>query len=174
MDIAPTPASSLEDIKDCTLSRAVRIPHAGCQVSSWNPVNVRQIWVSQKRPTFWFTSHRPLGVRKRTSGGRKGYSVGNKILPWYRPSSNTVSLGPRRVKCHSNRLSCIRHDTHFCWHRSIFWTRITLELLDFGHDPLHGGRIFLAHHDTGGCRRQRHDTSSTPRHWVRGKKNPFT
>ena len=38
-------------------------------------------------------------------GGLKGYSGGRMILPWYRPPSNSVSLGPRIVKCHSNILS---------------------------------------------------------------------
>ena len=44
--------------------RAVLIPHAGCHVSSWWPLILRQISL--------FTSKRPEGVRKRKEGGRKG------------------------------------------------------------------------------------------------------
>ena len=44
-------------------------------------------------------------LRRTILGGLKGYSGGRMILPWYRPPSNSVSLGPRIVKCHSNILS---------------------------------------------------------------------
>ena len=43
---------------------AVRIPQAGCQVSSWCPLMLRQI--------SRLASKRPLGVVKRKLGGRRG------------------------------------------------------------------------------------------------------
>ena len=43
---------------------AVRMPHAGCHVSSWCPLMLRQI--------SRLTSKRPDGVRKRNEGGRNG------------------------------------------------------------------------------------------------------
>jgi hypothetical protein len=53
---------------------AVRIPHAGCHVSSWCPLMDRHI--------SRFTSKRPLGVRKRKDGGRSGYVAGRMMRPW--------------------------------------------------------------------------------------------
>lgn len=54
--------------------RAVRIPHAGCQLSSWCPEMLRQI--------SRLTSKRPEGVRKRKEGGRRGYVDGRTMRPW--------------------------------------------------------------------------------------------
>ena len=53
---------------------AVRIPHAGCHVSSWCPLMLRQI--------SRLTSNRPEGVRKRKLGGRRGYVGGSTMRPW--------------------------------------------------------------------------------------------
>ena len=74
------------------------LPHAGNHVSGW--------YAEMDRQTFILVSNRPLGVSRTIDGGRNGYSVGSKILPWYIPPSNSVSGGPRMVKCHSKRLSC--------------------------------------------------------------------
>lgn len=55
-------------------TRAVRTPHAGCHVSSWWPDILRQI--------SRLTSKRPVGVRKRKAGGRRGYCGGRMMRPW--------------------------------------------------------------------------------------------
>jgi hypothetical protein len=44
-------------------------------------------------------------VKNVMLGGFKGYDVGNLIIPWYIPVSNSVSFGPRIVKCQQNKSS---------------------------------------------------------------------
>lgn len=75
---------------------AVRIPHAGCHVSSWCPLILRQI--------SRLTSNRPDGVRNRNEGGRSGYCGGRTIRPWYTPPAyGDGAGGPAIVKCQSKR-----------------------------------------------------------------------
>jgi len=53
---------------------AVLTPQAGCHVSSWCPDMLRQI--------SRLTSNRPVGVRNRKFGGRRGYCGGSIMRPW--------------------------------------------------------------------------------------------
>jgi hypothetical protein len=64
-------------MKDLRAVNAVRTPHAGIHVSSWNPDILRQISL--------LTSKRPEGVRKRKFGGFSGYVAGREMRPWYMP-----------------------------------------------------------------------------------------
>lgn len=69
----PTWPSTGISINARMATSAVRIPHAGCHVSSWCPEMLRQI--------SRLTSKRPDGVRKRKEGGRSGYWAGREMRP---------------------------------------------------------------------------------------------
>lgn len=64
ISMPPTCPLAPPSIKALKAHSAVRIPHAGCQVSSWCPLMLRQI--------SRLTSNLPDGVRKRNEGGRRG------------------------------------------------------------------------------------------------------
>lgn len=74
ISIPPTCPLAPPSINARSAHKAVRIPHAGCHVSSWCPLILRQI--------SRLTSKRPDGVRKRNDGGRRGYDGGRVMRPW--------------------------------------------------------------------------------------------
>src|SRR5262249_50290285 len=70
-----------------------------------------------------------LTVNRTMFGGLNGYSGGSKIRPWYTPPSNSVSRGPRTVKCHSKRLSFGEKEKDFVVKKKNFVNRPTYEPL---------------------------------------------
>jgi hypothetical protein len=68
---APWPG---EGMKATRAVSAVRTLHEGCQCSGWCDEMDRQILTP-----VW---KRPLGESIMNAGGLKGYSAGNRILPW--------------------------------------------------------------------------------------------